>query len=385
MRRLEHYVSAGARRLRCGYTTGTCAAAATRAAAELLLAGEVVPNVVVDTPAGVDCVLDVEQAYRGDGWASCAVRKDAGDDPDVTDGVLVCSRVSLSSTPGVTIDGGEGVGRVMSPGLNQPVGAAAINATPRAMIEREASVACAQHGYAGGLAVTISIPGGEELALRTFNPRLGIEGGLSVLGTSGIVRPMSEEALVQTVRLELRVLRERGVRDVVVVPGNYGRDYALGTLGLDQRCMASCSNHLGVAIDEAGMLGFSSMLVVGHAGKLVKVAAGILSTHSRVADGRMEVLAAHAAVAGASVELVGRVLDAPTVDAALALLDEAGLRERAMLPLVARMERYLRMRATGGLAVEAVVFSHAWGELGRTSGADALLELHKAKREDDDD
>ncbi|MDO4796761.1 MAG: cobalt-precorrin-5B (C(1))-methyltransferase CbiD [Coriobacteriales bacterium] len=376
MRRLEHYVCAGGRRLRCGCTTGTCAAAATHAATELLLGHALVPSVVVATPAGIDCVLDVEAAERGDGWASCAVRKDAGDDPDVTDGVLVWARVSLGADVGVTIEGGAGVGRVTRAGLDQPVGSAAINATPRAMIEREARTVAASHGYAGGLAVLISIPGGEELAAHTFNPRLGIEGGLSVLGTSGIVRPMSEEALVETVRLELRVLRERGARDVLVVPGNYGRDYAADVLGLSCDRLVTCSNYLGAAIDEAGMLGFASMLVVGHAGKLVKVAAGIMNTHSRVADGRMEVLAAHAALAGAPAELVARVLDAPTVDAGLEMLDACGLRERATAALVGRMERYLRARAAEGLAVEAVVFSHAWGELGRTSGADRLLALH---------
>ncbi|MDO4539450.1 MAG: cobalt-precorrin-5B (C(1))-methyltransferase CbiD, partial [Coriobacteriales bacterium] len=206
MRRLNEYIPAGNKLLRCGYTTGTCAAAATRAAAELLLAGEAPALVVVSTPAGIDVELDVEESTCGEGWACCGVRKDAGDDPDVTDGVMVYARVFLREGAGVVVDGGVGVGRVTKPGLDQPVGAAAINATPRAMIEQAAREVAADKGYDGGLVVQISIPAGVELAERTFNPKLGIEGGISVLGTTGIVKPMSEEALVKTLCLELRVL-----------------------------------------------------------------------------------------------------------------------------------------------------------------------------------
>ncbi|MBR1829523.1 MAG: cobalt-precorrin-5B (C(1))-methyltransferase, partial [Atopobiaceae bacterium] len=213
MRKLEHYISAGGKRLRCGYTTGTCAAAATRAAAELLLGGVTVPSVVVSTPAGIEVVVDVEESDRGDTWATCAVRKDAGDDPDITDGILVYAKVEVSAAADIVIEGGVGVGRVTKPGLDQGVGAAAINSVPRAMIEAAARGAAEAHRYTGGLTVTISVPDGVELAQRTFNPRLGVEGGISVLGTSGIVRPMSEEALMSSIRLELKVLRASGVRD----------------------------------------------------------------------------------------------------------------------------------------------------------------------------
>ncbi|MBR3328355.1 MAG: cobalamin biosynthesis protein CbiD [Atopobiaceae bacterium] len=378
MRRLNVRVSAGGRMLRCGYTTGTCAAAATRAAADLVLGGALAPSVVVSTPAGIDCVLDVEDAERGDGWAACAVRKDAGDDPDVTDGVLVWARVTCVANPGVRVDGGVGVGRVTRAGLDQPVGAAAINSVPRAMIAHEAEDSAQAHGYAGGLEVVVSIPEGVGLAARTFNPRLGIEGGISVLGTSGIVRPMSEDALVASIQLELRVLRETGARDVLVVPGNYGRDFAMGTLGLGDERMVSCSNYVGAAIDEAGRLGFSTMLLVGHLGKLAKVAAGSMNTHSRVADGRMEAMAAHAAMAGAPRDVVARIMDAATTDAALELLEDCGQREATMASLVARLGANLRARAASGLQVEAVVFSNAWGVLGQTPGAAELITLHLA-------
>ncbi len=377
MRRLERYVNAGGKRLRCGYTTGTCAAAATRAAAELLLGATEVPEVAVDTPAGVEVFVEVERVERGDGWVEAFVRKDAGDDADVTDGMLLAARVERRAEPGVSIDGGPGVGRVTKVGLDQAVGEAAINSVPRAMIAEAACEAAQAHGFEGGLAVTISIPRGAELAAQTFNPRLGIEGGLSVLGTSGIVRPMSEEALVASIALELKVLYETGARDLVLVPGNFGHDFAVGTLGLDERIIVSCSNYLGAAIDEAALLGFDSVLLVGHLGKLVKVAAGVMNTHSRVADARLETLAAHAACAGASQETVCAIMEAATTDAALDLLEQAGLLERTMDRVTRQVGAHLAHRAAGRLAIEAVIFSRQRGLLGQTDGAEALLLQHR--------
>ena len=377
MRRLEEYITAGGKCLRCGYTTGTCATAAARAAAELLLAGELVPSVSVHTPAGIDVLVDVEESQTCDGWACCSVRKDAGDDPDVTDGVLVYARVWRRDELGCEIRGGEGVGRVTRAGLDQPVGEAAINSTPREMIAQTVRECAEAHGYEGGIVVEISIPAGVELASRTFNPRLGIEGGISVLGTSGIVRPMSEEALVSSIQLELRVLHASGATDALVAPGNYGRDFASETLGLDVGHMVLCSNYLGATIDEAALLGFESLLVVGHAGKLVKVAAGVMNTHSRVADCRVEVLAAHAAWTGASSQLVGRIMDAPTTDAIVELLREVDLLEPVMTSVMKRMEDHLAHRAAGRLQVEAVMFSHQQGLLAMTAGAASLLDRHR--------
>lgn len=367
MRRLEEYVSTGGRLLRCGYTTGTCAAAAACAATELLLVGTAPPAVVVRTPAGIDVVVDVEESCHGAGWARCAVRKDAGDDPDVTDGILVCARVCLRDEPGVAIDGGQGVGRVTKPGLDQPVGAAAINSTPRAMIRAAAESVARAHGHAGGLSVEVSVPDGAELASRTFNPRLGIEGGISILGTTGIVRPMSEDALVSSIRLELGVLRASGARRVLVVPGNYGRDFA-ARLGLATDDAVTCSNYLGEAIDEAARLGFGRMLVVGHLGKLAKVAAGVMNTHSRVADARAETLAAHAALAGAPRVAIAAIMDAPTTDAMVDVVRDLGILEEVMRSLMGRMAEVLGRRAGDSLRVDAVAFSNAHGVLGTTPG-----------------
>lgn len=377
MRRLEQYVSAGGKLLRCGYTTGTCAAAATWAATELLLADVTAPAVVVSTPSGIDVLVEVEEVARGRDWASCAVRKDAGDDPDVTDGVLVFARVERHAETGIVIEGGEGIGRVTKAGLDQQVGEAAINSVPRTMIRDAALDAARLHGFEGGLLVTISIPEGVELAARTFNPRLGIEGGISVLGTSGIVRPMSEEALMASIKLELGVLREGGAVDLVLVPGNYGHDFATSELGVPDEVIVSCSNYLGVALDEAALLGFSSVLLVGHIGKLAKVAGGAMNTHSRVADGRMETLAAHAAMAGANPSQVAAIMDGATTDAVLDLMDGWGILDVAMASMTERLGRNLALRAAGRLQTEAIVFSRQRGLLGSTSGAEALLSRHR--------
>lgn len=374
--KLERYVNVGAKMMRCGYTTGTCAAGAARAAAEMLFANAPVASVVVDTPAGVPVELDIEQTERGSGWVRCAVRKDGGDDPDATDGALVFATVARSDAPGVRIDGGLGVGRVTRPGLDQPVGAAAINSQPRAMIAAQVEQAAHAHGYIGGVDVEISIPEGVELAKRTFNPRLGIEGGLSVLGTSGIVRPMSTAALVSSLDIEMRQLAAEGEKRLLLAPGNYGRDFARDALGLSVKRCVQCSNYLGEALDRAVTLGFESVLVVGHIGKLVKVAAGNMNTHSRVSDARCETLAAYAALAGASRELIAAIMDAGTTDEMLDLLDGAGLIEPVMATLVDRLERQLERRTLGGIAVGAVVFSKTRGELGRTTHASELVKRY---------
>lgn len=378
MAKLEHYIPVGQSQLRCGYTTGSCAAAAARGAAERLLGGAWPPAVRLETPAGIPITADLLETAAGSGWASCAVEKDGGDDPDVTDGTLVYARVEKTETPGVTIDGGEGVGRVTKPGLDQPVGAAAINSTPRRMIREQLEAAMAQHHYTGGLAVMISVPAGIELAKRTFNPRLGIVGGISVLGTSGIVRPMSESALIESNRLEMSTVRARGARHILVTPGNYGEDFSRDVLGLDLRDWALCSNYVGDAIDCAVGLGFESFLLVGHLGKLVKVAGGAMNTHSKTADGRRETLAAHTALQGGGRELVRAVFESPTTDRAVELLDAAGLREPVMASVTAALDENLKHRAGEGMQIEAVFFSNQFGILGKTPGADRLLALHSA-------
>ena len=378
MAKLELYIPVGRQKLRCGYTTGTCAAAAAAGAAARLLTGETLPAVRIATPAGVAVEAELLQHAAGEGWAACAVRKDGGDDPDVTDGALIFARVERTDTPGIIIDGGEGVGRVTLPGLDQPVGAAAINSTPRRMIAEQLESAAAKAGYTGGLRAVISVPEGEALAKRTFNPRLGIVGGISILGTSGIVKPMSEAALIDSLYLEMDQRRAAGTEDLLLTPGNYGESFAREVLGLNLHRWCMCSNYLGAAIDHAAGAGFRSVLVVGHLGKLIKAAAGCMNTHSKTADARRETLTAHAALAGADRALLRALFDSPTTDAGVELLKQAGLLGPVMASIGEALDGQLKRRAGEGLTIEALFFSNQYGILGKTPGAERLLALHRA-------
>lgn len=361
--------------LRCGYTTGTCAAAAAKAAAKLLLGCEAVHSVSIATPKGIELQLDVWDINMDADKASCAIRKDAGDDPDVTDGVLVYACVKRIDA-GINIDGGEGIGRVTKPGLNQPVGNAAINSVPRAMIKQAVEQACAEHGYTGGLDILISIPEGAELAKRTFNPYLGIVGGISVLGTSGIVEPMSEAALVDTTHAEMSVLKEAGYDRLLICIGNFGEDFAKHQLGLGLKPSVKCSNFIGDAIASAAELGFKDVLLIGHIGKMVKLGIGLMNTHSGHGDGRMETLAACALQAGADIEALHRVMDCITTDAALCILDDAGVLEGSMEALGRRISHHLQRRLLPGMNCEFICFTtkKPYGLLVQSDAAQQLME-----------
>ena len=365
-----------------GYTTGTCAQAATRAAMQMLFTGEKVRQIQVELPQGEKLCLDIEDIQREyksgqkrlPAEVSCAVKKNSGDDPDITNGVLVYSKVRISDTGKIRIDGGNGVGRVTKPGLDQPVGEAAINRVPRQMIRKEVEEACEEVGYTGGIDVEISIPEGVRLAKETFNPRLGIEGGLSILGTTGIVNPMSEQALTQTIFLEMKMLRDEGHRYCYLTPGNYGNDFLRQTLGYDQELAVKCSNYIGDAIDDGVRLKMDGLLLVGHIGKLVKIAAGVMNTHSRQADARMEVLAVHAAMAGADRETVCALMKCFTTKEALDILEERGLLEETMRTVMEKIEYHLAKRAGEKMKVGALMFSDELGVLGKTSLVDKLRE-----------
>ena len=377
----EHYVRSGQKLLRCGYTTGTCAALGAAGAARLLLTGREPETVALRTPKGI--VVEVAPIYcrRTDAGAVCAIRKDGGDDVDVTTGLPVVASVVLEpDAPGVRIFGGEGVGRVTKPGLDQPVGEAAINHVPRRMIaealEREAENAA----YTGGFAVTISIEGGAETAKRTFNPYIGVEGGLSILGTSGIVEPMSQQAILDTIQLEMNqaALRAKDHRRLILAPGNYGLDYLHENLpALKCIPVVKTSNFIGDALDMAAASKFEQVVLVGHIGKLVKLAGGVMNTHSRTADCRTELLCAHAALCGASRDVCAALMSAATTDACMEILDKAGMREPVLSSLLDAIQLHLDRRAAGAFRVGAVLFSNQYGPLGQTKTAKELLDEWK--------
>ena len=380
--RFEHYIRSGQKLLRCGYTTGTCAALGAAGAARLLLTGKAPESVGLRTPKGI--VVEVAPIYcrKTAAGAQCAIRKDGGDDVDVTTGLPVIADITLlPDAPGqVTIDGGPGVGRVTKPGLDQPVGQAAINHVPRRMITDALHAEAEAAGYDGGFDVMISIEGGEEAAKRTFNPHIGVEGGLSVLGTSGIVEPMSQQAILDTIQLEmnqaaLRAKNTDGPRRLVLAPGNYGLDYLASALPQFERFpVVKTSNFIGDTLDMAAAANFEEVLLVGHVGKLVKLAAGVMNTHSHTADGRAEVFCAHAALCGASREVCGALMDAATTDACLDILDGANLRTPVLKSILAAIQLHLDRRAGGGFRVGAVLFSNQHGPLGETETAKELME-----------
>ena len=385
--------------MRHGFTTGSCAAAAAKAAAYMLLSGQKKESIVIETPKGIPyhaSVLDIAFDERA---ASCAVRKDGGDDPDVTTGSLVYAAVEFAradtetvsgpagETGGISggtggrvrIFGGEGIGRVTKPGLDQPVGEAAINSVPRQMITKEVTEVLDLFDEKRPVSVTVSVPGGEEVAKKTFNPRLGIVGGISILGTSGVVEPMSIAALLATIRVELNQHFAEGERIVLVAPGNYGRDFMQRTYGIDLEECVKCSNFIGDMIDMAAEIGFEAVLLAGHSGKLVKVAGGIMNTHSREADSRMELVAAACLKEYMDPDTVRRILDCIATEEAFRIVEEAGYYEQVQKRLMEQIDFYLKKRAAGRLAIECIMYTGDIGTPGMTNGASDLLAKWKTQ------
>ena len=379
--KFEHYVRSGQKLLRCGYTTGTCAALGAAGAARLLLTGRTPDSVVLRTPKGL--VVEVAPLFcrLTAAGAECAIEKDGGDDVDVTTGLAIVATVELRpESPDICIDGGVGVGRVTKPGLDQPVGAAAINHVPRQMITDALRREAASADYHGGFAVILSIPEGEAVAKRTFNPHIGVTGGLSILGTSGIVEPMSQQAILDTIQLEMNqaALRAGNPKRLILAPGNYGLDYLHETYpDFAVIPVVKTSNFIGDTLDMAASAGFEEVLLVGHVGKLVKVAGGIMNTHSHTADCRTELFCTHAALCGASREVCAALMNAATTDACLELLDSAGLRAPVLESLLRAVQLHLDRRACGAFRVGAVLFSNQHGPLGATDTAAQLLNEWK--------
>ena len=386
------YIDKDGKRLRCGFTTGSCAAAAAAAAARMLLTGETVQEAEIRTPGGPvfraqileQKICDEEDQGPESArpvWASCSVRKDGGNDPDITTGTLIEAEVSWSEQPGITIDGGRGIGRVTKPGLDQPVGAAAINHVPRQMITASVEKVLVTWGEKHtdtppGLRVIISAPEGEALAARTFNPKLGITGGISILGTTGIVEPMSDRAVVETIRAQMSVLKAEGVRFVVMAPGNFGLTFLTQKYGLGEDRVVLISNYAAEAVELAAEAGFEGILLAGHTGKLVKIAGGARNTHSMYGDRRMEILGQIAGEHCTEQErdILRRELeDCVMTDAALEVLERHGLKEKTVQEMANRIRGYLEEWSGEKLRAEVVVFANKDRELVRTEGAEELL------------
>ena len=433
---MDTFVYKDHKKLRCGYTTGTCAALAAQGAVRFLLTGSWKETEEIMTPKGILVAVSLEKKSSGDGWAECAVRKDAGDDYDVTNGILVYARAEFvkdknfyqkvqmshlessesgaageKENPGlrledgsqqekekpdqqnaessetlIEIDGGIGIGRVTKPGLDQPVGAAAINSVPRKMIRDGVYALLEEAGEFLPVSITISVPAGVEAAKKTFNPVLGIEGGISVLGTSGIVEPMSEEALVETIRTHLNVLRAEGRKWVIAVPGNMGAGFlkgylteqnktSVGSMEAFMNSLVTMSNFVGRTIDITAELGFSGIMIAGHMGKLVKIGNGIMNTHSREADGRMDTMLSCALSAGTEdLELLRKIQGSNTTDEVMDHLKQAGILDDTIKVFLKRAAWHLAHRSRAEVKTGMIVFGTKGEYLGETEDADMILK-----------
>lgn len=362
--------------MRYGFTTGSCSAAAAKAATYMLLGGNRKESIVITTPKGIDFRADIVDIHIAENAVRCGVVKDGGEDPDITTGCVIYATAELLKNGGkkVIIQGGVGIGLVTKPGLDQPVGNAAINSVPRHMIEKEVREVMGLMDCTDGIEITISVPNGEEIAKKTFNPRLGIVNGISILGTTGIVEPMSDQALLDTINLELRQKKELGCKILAIAPGNYGLDFMKHTYGYDLDKAVKCSNFMGETLERIADYGFEKVLLCGHIGKLMKLAGGIMNTHSKEADCRIELMVYGALKAGAPIELLHKISECVSTDGVYELLLEAGLDKAFMHVVMEKIAFYLQKKVAERYDIECIVYSNTFGLLGKTSGADKLIK-----------
>lgn len=388
---MEKYIMKNQKKLRRGITTGTCAAAAAEAAMSLLLLNIHKNTIAVYTPKGVTVSVPVILSLETDDKTEFMVMKDSGDDPDVTNHAEIYVSVEKISKdvifetsvfrderyPNLFLDGGIGIGRVTKDGLEQEKGQAAINVVPRNMIFQAAGNIYNLAECSERILITIRVPKGEELAKKTFNPRLGIEGGISILGTSGILEPMSEKAIIDTIETEIRQFHRQGGRNLLLTPGNYGQGYASEYLHLNLAHSIKCSNYIGDALDLAVAYEMEKFLLIGNIGKLVKLAAGIMNTHSRIADGRCEIFAAHTVLCGGHRDTVERIMDCINTEEMLKILEECGLRQAVMESICEKIQEHMEHRAGEQIQFGVILFSEKYGYLGETIGVKDIIDDYR--------
>ncbi|WP_427338811.1 cobalt-precorrin-5B (C(1))-methyltransferase CbiD [Caloranaerobacter sp. DY30410] len=368
---LDKYVFKDGKKMRYGYTTGSCAAAASKAATLMALRGEIVSEIEIDTPKGWKLNLEIiNPEVLDNSSAICYVKKDGGDDPDITNGILIGAKVKITNTSEIIIKGGQGVGIVTKPGLYVPVGSPAINPVPLKMIKNEIKKILPKNK---GVEVTIIVPEGEKIARKTFNPKLGILNGISILGTSGIVEPMSDEAFKESLALEFKILKQKGIDKVVLVPGNYGEEKALKNFGIEKKYIIKISNFIGFMLNKCVELNVKKVLLIGHIGKLVKVSAGIFNTHSKIADARNEIIGANLALLGAPSEVIKEIFDCITTEAAIKVIERYGYQSIYEVLCKKAEERCINY-SYGELEVGVIMFSMEKGILYIGDNAKKILE-----------
>jgi len=352
---MNNFVIKDGKKLKCGFTTGSCAAAAVKASMVMLFKKEDVFNVKINTPIGIEYIAEVVDIKKDENFVCCAVQKESGDDPDVTNGILIYSKVEKCEC-GINIYGGKGIGRVTKDGLKIKKGSVAINPVPLNMIESEVKRVCNKYNYDKGINVTIYVPDGEKIAKKTFNSRLGIVGGISILGTTGIVEPMSERAVIDTIKSQIDVCKCDNSNDILITVGNYSKEFALNKLGIGAEKGVKCSNFIGEALDYAVYSGFKNITLIGHSGKLIKLAGGVMNTHSKIADCRMEIIGVHTALCGGSSKQVYDIMNCVTTDEAFEKLKKWNIINKVCSSIGKSIEKHIKYRCGDGVNVNFIVF-----------------------------
>lgn len=390
---MEKFTVKNGKQMRFGFTTGSCASAAACGAAYMLLTGTACRAAEILLPGGEKVLLPVTYVCANNEDVICSVRKDGGDDPDVTDGAEILARVSRTKVSALsdeekekrngkfpilwkdlTLLGGEGVGLVTVDGLRCRKGEPAINPIPRRMIFENVDRVRKSAGRDVPLTIEISVPEGKSIAQKTYNPRLGIIGGISILGTTGIVDPMSEKALVDTIKMVIDQKFAENPERILIAPGNYGREFCQQELGLELEQAAPVSNYLGEALDYIRYKGFKEILLVGHTGKLIKTAAGIMNTHSSYADGRMEIIGIHSVLCGADQDTAAAIMKCVSTDAAFDLLRDKPYYEQVKESILTKVLYHLRFRLRNECRIQVVMLTSDRSHIIKSEGAEQLIE-----------
>lgn len=381
---MEEYVYIDGKKYKRGYTTGSCAAAASKASVYMLLTKEKIYNINIDTPKGIPLTLCVRNIEISDDYAICSIEKDGGDDIDATHKMNIFAKAELIDNlddEEILVTGGKGIGLVTKKGLSVEVGKYAINPIPMKMIKSEVKKVIREKEdfieKNKSIKITIFAPEGEEIAKKTFNPRLGIVGGISILGTTGIVEPMSEEGWKKSLSIELEMKRAQGLDKIILVPGNHGEEFIREHLKIDIHNCVRMSNFVGYMLNEAKRLGFKKILMAGHIGKFIKISAGIFQTHSKVCDARNEIMIANLALLGADLDFLNKINECVTTEGAVEIIDDS--RYKDIYNILCdkcrnRVEQYLN---EDDIDVGIYMFRMDKSLLGKSANADLIMEDFK--------
>ncbi len=382
---MEEYVYIDGKKYRRGYTTGSCATAASKAATYMLLTKKKIKTINIDTPKGIPLTLDVQNISLNTDYVECSIKKDGGDDIDATHTMDIYAKAEIidrENGEDIIVCGGYGIGVVTKKGLSVEVGKAAINPTPMKMINYEIRKVIGEDisatlGEGKSLKITISAPKGEEIAKKTFNPRLGIIGGISIIGTTGIVEPMSDEGWKKSLSIELKMKKEQGLDKIILVPGNHGEQFIREKLNLDMKYVVRTSNFIGYMLKEAQRMGYKKILMAGHIGKFIKLSAGIFNTHSKVADARSEILISNLALMKAPYDLLEKINECLTAEEAVEVINENNYTE--FYDKVSNKCRYKVKQYLGDddTEVEVIMFSMDKTLLGKSDNTDSLVEVFR--------